>query len=86
MGHVNDIKAMGQYLLKLVLLTSRDKKLNCVFCETVHQTSLRESAVGAGRRPLTPLGISGGPYHVITVFFIIAMLYVKTNHSIWHWG
>ena len=78
---LSDVKRMGKYWLNFVFLTSRGKNKTVYLRDTVHQTSFRESAVGAdlwsAGRPLTPLGRSGGPYHVTTQFYY----YLHDGHS-----
>ena len=63
-----------------------------LLCDTVHQTSLRESAADGlttGQpRPLTHWGISGGPYHVTTrlnFYHMMSKIHDTINKYWWIW-
>ena len=70
---LSDVKSTSRNWLNFVFLTSQDKNKTLYLHDTVHQTSFGESAIGAdlqsARQPLTPVGMSGGPYHVTTQFY-----------------
>ena len=73
---LSDVKTTGKYWLNFVVLTSRDKNKNCVVTwygapDLPRGVSSRgwPHDLRSARRPLTPLGRSGGPYPVTTQFY-----------------
>ena len=67
-----------------------DNNKTVLLRDTVHQISRRESGAGAdlrsARRPRTPLGRSGGPYHVTTQFYLYpVMSKIQNSINIYPW-
>ena len=73
---LNNIKIKGKYWLNFVVSKSNKTVL---LQDTVHHTTLEESTAGtdlwSAEQLLTPLRRSGGPYHIITYFFIVSVNY-----------